>query len=63
MTSMFASSFVLSRSEAAETRICNDINGGYWVVQIEGTRMLAARTKNGETWERTCGAEQGHRDR
>lgn len=29
---------------------CNDINGGYWVVQIEGTRMLAARTKNGETW-------------
>lgn len=29
---------------------CNDINGGYWVVQIEGKRMVAARTKNGDVW-------------
>lgn len=29
---------------------CNDINGGYWVVQIEGARMIAARTKDGVPW-------------
>ena len=29
---------------------CNDINGGYWVVQIEGKRLIAARTRNGESW-------------
>lgn len=29
---------------------CNDIQSGYWVVQIDGTQMLAARTTDGVSW-------------
>ncbi len=31
---------------------CNDINSGYWVVQVEGDRMMAARTTNGVSWKK-----------
>lgn len=31
---------------------CNDVKSGYWVVQIEGNRMMAARTTNGDSWSK-----------
>ena len=37
---------------------CNDINAGYWVVQVEGTRMIAARTKDGDTWNERAGLDK-----
>lgn len=32
---------------------CNGIDGGYWVVQIDGTQMLAGRTVDGQKWSKT----------
>jgi cytolysin (calcineurin-like family phosphatase) len=31
---------------------CNDINSGYWVVQVAGDRMMAARTTSGDSWKK-----------